>query len=174
MPELFASSRYSPAKSIRLKQIARKRLGQRSPGQTLDTSGLIAELYLRLVNQSQVSLHDRRHFFAYAAKAMRSIVIDHARRRAAAVHGGGVAHVALETVEVGSPPAVVDVLALEQALTALAAVDERKSRLVELRFFAGMTLEEAAALLGIAEKTARRDWQKARAFLYTLLDEAKE
>lgn len=148
-----------------LHRMARRRVGG-SPRTTLDTTALVHEAYLKLVRASDVRLNDRMHFFSVAARAMRQILVDHHRRRAAVKHGGGETPLALDEARIGVDGRPVEFLALDQALTRLAALDERLARVVELRFFAGLSHEEIGELLEIHERTVKRDWRKARAFLY--------
>jgi RNA polymerase sigma factor (TIGR02999 family) len=149
-----------------LRAMARRKLGPRRGGETLDTSDLVHEAYLRLFDQSRVTPQDRRHFFALAARAMRRILIDHARRRGAAKRGGGRRRVDLDAAEVPAHEAGADLIAVDEALTRLAAVDERLAKVVELRFFGGLSVEETAEVVGVDPRTVKRDWRKARALLY--------
>jgi RNA polymerase sigma factor (TIGR02999 family) len=150
-----------------LRAIARRRRGY-GRDQTLTTTALVNEAYLKLADRDRLEVEDRRHFLSVAARAMRQILLDHARRRSALKRGGGRRPTGLDE----DPPAVVpgpggpDYEALDQALERLAGCDTRLSQLVELRFFAGLSLEEVAPLLGVSERTLKRDWRKARAFLY--------
>lgn len=159
-----------------LRLLARRQLRWRRPDQTLTTTALVHEAYLRLVDQRAASWQDRSHFLSVAALAMRQILVDAARRRAAGKRGGSRIRIALEELAVrGEEPAAealaVEILALDGAVTTLAALDARLGRLVELRFFAGLTEEETAHVLGTSERTVRRDWRKARAFLLRTLEE---
>ncbi|MEZ5421042.1 MAG: sigma-70 family RNA polymerase sigma factor [Vicinamibacterales bacterium] len=148
-----------------LRRVARGQLRRRRPGDTLDTTGLVHEAYLRLAEQSGLSLRDRGHFFAVSAMAMRQIVVDHARRRTRLKRGGDKVVVPLDEVP---DPVAADadrVLAVDNALTALAQVDQRMARVVECRYFGGLTEEETAEALGVSVRTAQREWFKARAWL---------
>ena len=148
-----------------LRRLARRQLRGRQPNQTLDTASLVNEAYLRLVDHTRASWRDRGHFLAVSAMAMRQIVVDHARRRTRAKRGGGQAVVSLETRH---DPGLGDaglVLEVDLALKKLAAADERMARVVECRYFAGLTDEETAAALGVSVRTAQREWFKARAWL---------
>ena len=148
-----------------LRRIARIHLRGRRPGDTLDTTGLVHEAYERLVDQTRASWRDRGHFFAVSAIAMRQIVVDHARRRMRLKRGGDHKVVSLDEVQ---EPAVMEaalVLEVDRALEKLAALDPRLARVVECRFFAGLTEEETAAALGVSVRTAQREWFKARAWL---------
>jgi RNA polymerase sigma factor (TIGR02999 family) len=150
-----------------LRGIARRQLRRESEGHTLNSVGLVHEAYLRLVDQTRVQWRDRAHFLAVAATAMRRILIDGARRRRAARHGGGVRRVPFEMIDAASPDEHADLLLdLDAALSRLALLDERQARVVECRFFCGLTEEETAAALGIGLRTAKRDWAKARSWLY--------
>ena len=148
-----------------LRSHARRQLGRVDPGQTLSTTALVHEVYLRLARQDAVPARDRGHFFAVAATAMRQIIVDHARRRHARKRGLGIRPEALDEARVGSDARAEEVLAVDQALSRLEALDPRLGRLVELRFFAGLSVEEAAEALDVTDRTLRRDWRKACAFL---------
>jgi RNA polymerase sigma factor (TIGR02999 family) len=157
-----------------LHERARRQLGRRSPGTTLSTTVLVHETYLKLADAMHLELEDRRHFFAVAAKAMRQIAVDHARRASAQKRGGGVWDVSLDDAGLAASsedrPAA-DIVALDRALDQLAELDERLARTVELRYFAGLSVEETAEVMGVSERTVKRDWAKARAFLYEALNE---
>lgn len=162
-----------------LRAVARRQLRRWRPGQTLDTTALVHEAYLRLVDQAGASWQDRTHFLSVAGIAMRHILVDAARRRVARKRGGEGVKIPLDELRPGlsGPDAsghAVDILALDEALTSLAARNERLSRLVELRFFGGLTEEETAQALGTSERTVRRDWLKARAFLFHTLSYRSE
>jgi RNA polymerase sigma factor (TIGR02999 family) len=148
-----------------LHALARRQLRRERPGHTLQTTALVNEAYLRLVDQRQAQWHNRAHFFAIAAQMMRRILVDHARGIAAARRGGDAAKVPLDEACVLAPLRGPDLLALDDALGALAKLDERKSRVVELRYFGGLSVEEAATVLGVHPDTVARDWRSARAFL---------
>jgi RNA polymerase sigma factor (TIGR02999 family) len=152
-----------------LRRLARAQLRRRTPGQTLDTTALIHEAYLRMVDQSRAEWTDRAHFFAYAAQAMRHILVDHARRRNAGKRSGGLVHFSLEDRQIPVDTQSDFVLALDEALARLAQVSQRLAQTVECRFFGGMTEEETAAALDVSDRTVRRDWLKARAWLQTEL-----
>jgi len=157
-----------------LRAMARRQLRYRRPGQTITTTALVHEAYLKLVDQNGIHCQDRSHFFSVAALAMRHILVDSARRRVAKKRGGEDVRIALDEFRLGGdepdPEArAVEVLAVDRALTSLAALNERLSQLVELRFFAGLTEEETAQVMGTSERTVRRDWRKARAFLFQAL-----
>jgi RNA polymerase sigma factor (TIGR02999 family) len=152
-----------------LRRLAAQRLADEKPGQTLQATALVHEAYLRLVGVEQAQAwNSRGHFFAAAAEAMRRILIDGARRKRRPKHGGGRRRVALdEALSLDEPRD--DVLALDEALTRLAAEEPAKAELVKLRYFAGLSLEEAATVLGISLATAKRRWAVARAWLYAEL-----
>jgi len=158
-----------------LRAVARRQLRRWRPGQTLDTTALVHEAYLRLVDQAGATWQDRAHFLSVAGVAMRHILVDAARRRAAKKRGGEDLRISLDEMRLepgqGVDSQAVQILALDEALTSLAARNERLSHLVELRFFAGLTEEETAQTLGTSERTVRRDWRKARAFLFHALQE---
>lgn len=154
--------------------MARQRLGRVRPGQTLDTSALVHEAYLRLVDQTRVELQDRDHFLALAARTMRFIVVDHARARSAAKRGGDQIRLTLDRIPTvagkvsGERPdeRAEDVVALDRALASLEAMDPRLGQVVELRFFGGLTHAEIARVTGRSIPTVKRDWTRARAWLY--------
>jgi RNA polymerase sigma factor (TIGR02999 family) len=133
--------------------------------ETLNTTALVHEAYLKLVNQDVAAWNDRAHFFAVAAKAMRHILINYAERQVAAKRGGGAVHVPLDETDLVSPEAAEDLLSLDEALTALAAVHERSSRVVECRFFGGFDIQETANTLSVSPATVERDWAFASAWL---------
>jgi RNA polymerase sigma factor (TIGR02999 family) len=155
-----------------LRKLAAQRLAQEAPGQTLQATALVHEAYLRLVDVEQAQhWNSRGHFFAAAAEAMRRILIDSARRRRRPKHGGDRRRVALdEALSVSEPRE--DLLALDEALGRLAAEDPAKAELVKLRYFAGLSLAEAAGCLNISPATAKRRWTVARAWLFDALSEA--
>jgi RNA polymerase sigma factor (TIGR02999 family) len=147
-----------------LRKLAALQMAHDRPGETLNPTALVHEAYLRLVGTgNDRRYHDRSHFFAAAATAMRHIRIDQARRRNTQKRGGDIRR--LELNDLAAPTPDDELLALDEALTQLAALDARKARLVELRFFAGLTNDQAAAVLGISPTTADRDWTFARAWL---------
>ena len=149
-----------------LRQLAAARMAAEAPGQTLQPTALVHEAYLRLVDFDTIHRWDSRgHFFAAAAEAMRRILVENARRKSTAKAGGGRQRVDLAAVEPASEGPRVDLLALDEALGRLEAKDRRKAELVKLRFFAGLTNEQAAAALGISTSTADNDWAYAKTWL---------
>jgi RNA polymerase sigma factor (TIGR02999 family) len=139
-----------------------------APGHTLQVTGLVHEAYLRLVNQEGAEWQSRAHFFGVAGKAMRSILVDHARARGAAKRGAGAQRLTLGAVDAAAGAGAggeVDVVALDEALSRLAALDPEQSRLVELRYFAGLGIEETAEVLGVSPATVKRQWRVTRAWL---------
>ena len=166
-----ASERLWRAVYDKLRRIARHRLRGERAGHTLDTTDLVHEAYLELVDQTRVEWQDRVHFLAMAARVMRNILIDYARRRNAQKRGGGAPHLALDHVTVSAEDSAEMFLALDEALDELTENDERLGRVVEYRFFGGMTEEEIAAALGVSKRTVRRDWRKAKAWLARAIGE---
>ena len=156
----------------RLRAMAHARLSGQGPGASLDTTALVHEAYLKLVNQSQVEWRDRTHFFAVAATAMRQIVVDRARRRGARKRGGAVRAALLDDSGPGVDARAEEILALDQALAQLGALSERLVKMVELRFFAGLSIEETAEVLGLDARTVNRDWRVARSLLFRALSGA--
>lgn len=148
-----------------LRRIARRCLRGERTTASLPPTALVNEAFLRLVELNRMAWHDRAHFFAMAARLMRRVLVDLARARRAAKRGGGEIHVNLAEADVGRGMRQGDVLRLDEALHALAAIDERKCRVVELRVFAGLSAEETALALQISAKTALRDWAFAKAWL---------
>jgi RNA polymerase sigma factor (TIGR02999 family) len=150
-----------------LRKLAAEKVAEEKPGQTLQATALVHEAYVRLVDTEKAQKWDsRRHFFAAAAEAMRRILIERARRKRTAKHGGQRRQVSLDEVEVAADARSDDVLALDEALTRLAAEDPVKAQLVTLRYFAGLSVQEAADALGISRATADRYWAYARTWLY--------
>lgn len=153
-----------------LRRIAHRRLQSERTDHTLDTTAVVHEAYLALVHQATATWVDRAHFFAVAARVIRHVLIDHARRRGAKKRGGGDVRVPLaEDLVSAEGVRDVDLLALDEALAELGARDSRLEKVVECRFFAGMTVRETATALGTSERTVERDWTRARAYLYQAL-----
>ncbi len=153
-----------------LRHIARMRLSKHRPGDTLNTTALVHEAYLKLVDQTSAALNDRQHFFALASRAMRFILVDYARTRTAAKRGGGEADLPLSDVQVGVESNALEMLALNQALDTLMVRSERLGRLVEYKFFGGLTHEDIAEVMGLSVPTVKRDWKRARTWLYRLMN----
>jgi RNA polymerase sigma factor (TIGR02999 family) len=159
-----------------LRHIAHRHLRREREGHTLGTTALVNEAYLKLVDQTRAQWTDRAHFFAVAARVMRRILVDYARRHRAQKRGGAAQPVSLGDEAVGNASLVADeradmLLALDEALTQLAELDERLSRVVECRFFGGLTEEETAEALSVTARTVRRDWVKAKGWLHQALRE---
>jgi RNA polymerase sigma factor (TIGR02999 family) len=149
-----------------LRKLAAQKLAQEKPGQTLQATALVHEAYLRLVDEKEVRRWDTRgHFFAAAAEAMRRILVEHARRKQSQKHGGGRQRIDLDQVTVSAPEPNDELLDLDEALTRLAAADPQSAELVKLRYFAGLTIPQAAEALGVAPRTADALWAYARAWL---------
>jgi RNA polymerase sigma factor (TIGR02999 family) len=148
-----------------LHRLAHRYMRRERPGDTLQTSALVNEAYLRLVDQKNVQWQSRVHFFAIAAQMMRRILVDHARSRDNQKRGGDVLQVTFDEAAIVTRDRAADVVALDDALVGLAKLDSRKSRIVELRFFAGLSIEEAAEVLGVSPGTVMRDWTLAKAWL---------
>jgi RNA polymerase sigma-70 factor (ECF subfamily) len=154
-----------PAVYGELKRIARAHLA-RDRGRTLQATALVHEAYVKLVDQHSVSWQNRAHFFAIAARLMRRIVLKGARRRHAAKRGGGAIDVEIDGIEIPAGERPADLIALDEALTRLAALDPRQAEIVELRFFGGLSIEEVAEFLGLSAGTVKREWRSARAWLH--------
>jgi RNA polymerase sigma factor (TIGR02999 family) len=170
-----AAERLLPLVYDALRRLAAEKLAQERPGQTLQPTALVHEAYLRLVDaEKPPHWNSRGHFFAAAAEAMRRILIEEARRKGRVKHGGLVARKAVDLDGLAGAAPEQDLLDLHGALEQLAAHDPTKAKLVELRFFTGLTLAEAAACLGISPSTADRAWRYARAWLYAAMDGAKK
>ena len=163
--DTLAVDRLLPAVYNELRELAGRIFQGQPKGHTLQPTVLLHEAYVRLVDHSRAGRLGRTHFLNVAAMAMRQILADHARRRRAAKRGGGWGRITLDRAEAGSWRSQIDVLALDEALTELARLDERQARIVELRFLAGLTVEEAATVLGVSTRTVELDWRQARAWL---------
>jgi RNA polymerase sigma factor (TIGR02999 family) len=148
-----------------LRRVARRHMYRERPGHTLQTTALVNEAYLRLIDARQVHWQNRAHFFAVSAQLMRRILVDFARSKHYLKRGGGAQKVAFDEALVASPEQGQDLVALDYALTALALTDARKSRVVELRFFGGLSVEETAEVLKVSPDTVMRDWKLAKAWL---------
>lgn len=154
-----------PMVETELRRIAANHMRRERPGHTLQTSALVNEAYLKLIDQRQVRWENRSHFFALASQLMRRILLDHARSQNRAKRGGDAVHVGLDEVTVISPQKSETLIALDEALTRLAEFDPRKSKIVEMRFFGGLTVDEVAEVLGIAPITVMLHWRLAKAWL---------
>jgi RNA polymerase sigma factor (TIGR02999 family) len=148
-----------------LRRLAARHLRRERPGQTLQATALVHDAYLRLLQDSKLSWQNRAHFFGIAARAMRQILIERARTRAAAKRGGGRVRVTLEPGLIAAAPPAVDLEALDQALTRLAALDPELARVVEVRFFGGLSIEETAEAMNLSPATVKRRWTLAKAWL---------
>jgi RNA polymerase sigma-70 factor (ECF subfamily) len=148
-----------------LKRIAHRQLRRGPAGESLVSAALANEAYLKLVHAGGLGCQNRVHFLALCAQVMRRIIVDHARQRGAAKRGGGVVYVTLDDLPAPAPAGAADVIALDEALQALAGLDARKARVVELRHFGGLSVEETAEVLNVSVETVKRDWRMARAWL---------
>jgi RNA polymerase sigma factor (TIGR02999 family) len=165
--DAHAAEQLLPLVYEELRKLAAQKLAQEKPGQTLEATALVHEAYLRLVEEDKVPHWDSRgHFFAAAAEAMRRILVEKARWRSRHKHGGGRPRVDIELANVVAPMRDENLLALDEAMSRLAVEDPVRARLVELRFFAGLSNEEAAKIVGISGVTAKRYWRYARAWLH--------
>lgn len=160
-----ALERLIPIVYQELRRIARVRLRSEASEHTFQTTALVHEAYLRLVDLDRMTLQNRTHFFAMTARLMREILVDHARRRYAQKRGGRATMLSIDEVSPGVENKVVDVLALNEALAELTSIDERLCRVVELRFFAGLSIEEVSEALDVSSATVERDWTFAKAWL---------
>jgi RNA polymerase sigma-70 factor, ECF subfamily len=165
-----ALERLTPFVYDELRKSAKRQMARERDGHTLQTTALINEVYLRLVNLDDIGWHDRTHFFAICARLMRRILTDYARSRSYLKRGGEARRVTLDEALLVSADPSLDLLALEGALTKLEAVDSRKSNVVELRFFGGLSLNETAEALNISPDTVTRDWNLAKAWLLREMD----
>jgi RNA polymerase sigma-70 factor, ECF subfamily len=149
-----------------MRKIARFHLARRSASQTFESAALANEAYLKLIRAKGIEIKDRSHFLAVCAQIIRRVLVDHARNRRRVKRGGGGLHVTLDETLLAPQISGVDVLALEEALTSLGRIDERKCRVVELRFFGGLSVTESAEVLQVSVETVMRDWKMAKAWLY--------
>jgi len=168
-----ALSALAPRVYRELRRLAGRCLRDERPGQTLQVSDLVHEAYLQLADVSQLDWQHRSHFFAVSATLMRRILVDRARRRTAAKRGGRAVDVDVEHALDVSTRRSAELIALDDALNTLAAVDPRKARIIELRFFAGLEVKETAAVVGVSAETVMRDWKLAKAWLLKELTPAK-
>ena len=170
-----AAAQLLPLVYDELRKLAAQRLAREGPGQTLQATALVHEAYVRRVGtQNDQQWSGRSHFFAAAAEAMRRVLVERARRKASRKHGGGRQQVDLDEAVSCTPGPADELLSLDEALDKLAAEDPRKAELVKLRFFAGLTLDEAAETLGVVRRTADRYWAFARSWLYAALRKGEE
>ncbi|MBM4028598.1 MAG: sigma-70 family RNA polymerase sigma factor [Planctomycetes bacterium] len=165
-PDPQATEALLPLVYEELRLLAAQRLSHEAPGQTLQATALVHEAYLRLVGDEPRGWHSRGHFFAAAAEATRRILVENARRKKSLKRGGGGAGLDLDAMEAAAPDSSDDLVALDEALARLGQVDPEKAALVKLRFFAGLSIDQAAEALGISRATAIRHWSFARAWLY--------
>ena len=165
-----AFGRLIPAVYDELRGLARRHMRRQTPGHTLQTTALLHEAYLKIAHHPEVDWNNRAHFFAFAARVMRSLLVDHARRHASAKRGGGATNVDFEEVAVVSAEGGAAVLALNRALEKLGELDPDKARIVELRHFGGLSVEETAEVMGVAPITVKRQWLRAKAWLQRELD----
>lgn len=163
-----------PMVEAELRRIAANYMRRENPGHTLQTTALVNEAYLKLVDQREVRWQNRAHFFALASKLMRRILLDHARAQRRAKRGADAVHVDLNEVAVIAPKKSEELIALDEALTQLAEFDQKKSKIVEMRFFGGLTVNEVAEVLGIAPVTVMLHWRLAKAWLQRELREIKQ
>jgi RNA polymerase sigma factor (TIGR02999 family) len=168
--EAAALDRLVPLVHDELRQLARQYMRRERPDHTPQATALVNEVYLRMIAVRQVQWQNRAHFFAIAARIMRQILVDFARRRRASQRGGAGQQVALDEALVPSPVRHPDMITLDEALKRLELVHPRKSQVVELRYFGGMKLEEAASVLGVSRDTVKRDWRFAKLWLLRELD----
>ncbi len=160
-----ALEQLTPLVYSELHRLAHRYLGRERKGHTLQTTALVHEAYLRLIDQKEVRWQNRAHFFAIAAQMMRRILVDYARSRNVAKRGGGARQVSLDEAMDVSDERAADVIALDEALKSLSDLDQRKGRIIELRFFGGLSIEETAEVLGVSPGTVMRDWTFAKAWL---------
>jgi RNA polymerase sigma-70 factor (ECF subfamily) len=167
-----ALEKLMPAVYDELRRMAGYYLRGEQPGHSLQPTALVHEAYLRLIDQTKVEWHNRAHFFGVAAQMMRRILIDHAKAKHRAKRGGATPRISLDEVVPFTDERAAELVALDEALQTLAEIDERKSRVVELRYFGGLTVDETATVLGISDKSVMRDWKLAKAWLYDEINRA--
>ncbi len=168
-----ALERLAPLVHAELRRIARRQMSRENPGHTLQATALVNEAYLRLAGGDQLQWQNRSHFFAVCAQVMRHVLIDHARAQSRDKRGGKALHVSLEAAAVLADGRAAELVALDEALRELETVDAQKGRIVELRYFAGLSIEETAEVLRISPTTVRREWRRAKAWLYRALTSAE-
>ena len=170
-----ALERLVPLVYPELRRMARRQMARENPNHTLQTSALINEAYLKLIDRQETDWQNRAHFFAVAAQVMRHILIDHARRHLYDKRGGGAQHVPLEEAEIIKAERAGELIALDEALRGLAQLDPRRSQIVELKFFAGLSAEEIGEVLSISPATVQREWRAAKAWLcHTITSEVSD
>ena len=169
-----ALERLTPLIYDELRRMAHRYLQHERNAHTLQTTALVNEAYLRLAGQEASPWQNRAHFFAVSARVMRHILIDHARRKRFIKHGGELQQVSIAEASLMSEERAAELIALDEALDELKQLDPRKSRIVELRYFGGLSLEESASALGISVMTVRRDWRAAKAWLYRQMSTTDE
>ena len=167
-----APSRLMPLVYDELRRLARTFLARERGDHTLQPTALVNEAYLRMVDQTRVNWQNRAHFYGIASSMMRRVLIDHARAHATAKRGGAALRLSIDDLQIPAEQRAAGLLALDEALEALARMDERKSKVVEMRFFGGLSDEEIAEVLQVTTRTVQRDWQKARLWLYRELSQA--
>jgi RNA polymerase sigma factor (TIGR02999 family) len=160
-----------PLVYAQLRAIAQKRMAGERAGHTLEATALVHEAYMRLLGNQEINWQSRGHFYGAAAEAMRRILIDHARKKGSQKRGGGRQPVAMNVVDLASEQDPADILALDEAITTLTGEDPRAAEVVRLRFYAGLSVEETAAAMGVSERTVMREWAYARARLFQLLSD---
>jgi len=165
-----ALDRLTPLIYEELRRLAHHYMRRERPGHTLQTTALVNEAYVRLINRKNIDWQNRDHFFAIAAQLMRTILVDHARRHGYSKRGGGARRISLNEAAVVSQDRTAEVVELDEALTRLAVFDPQQSRIVELRFFGGLTIKQTADVLGLSPATIKREWSTARAWLFRELD----
>jgi RNA polymerase sigma factor (TIGR02999 family) len=161
----LAFERLVPMVQAELRRIARRQMGHERVGHTLQATALVNEAYLKLIDIRKVQWQDRAHFFAMSSRVMRRVLVDHARARGYQKRGADAQRVTFDEGRVANAEPAADVLALDEALEALAAIDPRKSQVVEMRYFGGLSIEETAEVLGVSVRTVKRDWTIAKLWL---------
>ena len=169
-----ALNRLTPLVYPELRRIARLHLARRAAGHTLESAALANEAYLKLIRASGIHCENRVHFLALCSQIIRRILVDHARGRGYAKRGGQAQRVPLDQVPFGTPARGIEILALNEALESLAEIDARQARVVELRYFGGLSVEETAVVLGITPVRVKRDWKRAKSWLYGVLTVDKD
>ena len=169
-----APDKLFPLVHAELRRIAQRQMSQERPGHTLQATALVNEAYLKLAGQQGFDWQNRAHFFAVCAQVMRHILIDHARAHARDKRGGGAVKVSLNDALVVAEDQAAHFIALDEALRVLERLDPQKGKIVELRYFGGLSVEEAAEVLNVSPRTVRREWQRAKAWLYRMMTEGIE